>query len=103
MFFAAFFSNPAVAANSNGIKSLLANGLSTFFMKGKPNFSNGPKSLHKNLCDYRILCNWVSDNLILADELAKDLQRLKTCVLVNKNLCGSLLSSLESPATWLKF
>ena len=31
------------AANPNGIKTLLANGLSTFFIKGNPVFSNGPK------------------------------------------------------------
>ena len=40
-----------VAVNPNGIKQLLANGLSTFPIKGKPVFSNGPKILPKNVPD----------------------------------------------------
>ena len=35
----------APAVNLNGIKTLLANGLSTFFIKGNPVFSNDPKTL----------------------------------------------------------
>ena len=35
----------APALNPNGIKTLLANGLSTIFTKGNPVFSNGPKRL----------------------------------------------------------
>ena len=31
------------AANPNGIKTLLASGLFTLFINGKPVFSNGPK------------------------------------------------------------
>ena len=41
----------------NGIKTLLANSESTFFIKGNPVFSNGPKSLPKRLPDGPILCN----------------------------------------------
>ena len=42
--------------NPNGINTLLANGLSTFSIKDSyPVFSNGPKSLPKNLPDYPIL------------------------------------------------
>ena len=37
----------AAAVNSYGIKALLANGLSTFTIKGNPVFSNGPKILPK--------------------------------------------------------
>ena len=38
---------------------------------------------------------------MLAEELfAKALGSLKTCVLVNKNLCRKLFSSLESQATF---
>ena len=33
------------AVNPNGIKTLLANGLSTFPIKGNPVFSHGPKKL----------------------------------------------------------
>ena len=43
--------------NRNGIKTFLANGFSIFFIKSKPVFSNGPKSLPKNLLDCPILCN----------------------------------------------
>ena len=48
---------------------LLANGLSTFPIKGNPVFSNGPKSLHKNPPDCTILFYWVFNNFILAEEL----------------------------------
>ena len=38
---------------------------------------------------------------MLADEpFAKALQSLKTCVLVNNNLCRKVFSSLESPTTF---
>ena len=37
----------AAAVNPNGIKTLLANGLSTFPIKDNPIFSNGTKSLPK--------------------------------------------------------
>ena len=48
-----FFCIPASAAdaaavNPNGIKTLLANGLITFFINGKPVFNNGPRSLPRN-------------------------------------------------------
>ena len=38
----------AAAVNPNDIKTLLANSLSTFPIKGNPVFSNGSKSLPKN-------------------------------------------------------
>ena len=88
----------AAAANPNVIKTLLANGLSIFPVTGNQFFSNRPKGLSGNSPDYSILCNWVFDNLILADEFfAKALGSLETCVLVNSNLCGKLFPSLESP------
>ena len=60
-------------------------------------FSNGPKSLPKNPPDCPILCYWVFDNFILAEELfAKALESLETCVLVTNNLCGKISSSLKS-------
>ena len=58
----------AAAVNPTGIKTLLANGLNTFSIKGNPAFSNGPKSLPKNPSDYPMLCNWVFDNFVLAFE-----------------------------------
>ena len=57
------------AVNPNGIKMLLANGLSTFHIKGKLVFSNGLKSLPKNPPACPIFYNWVIDNSILANEL----------------------------------
>ena len=88
----------AAPVNPNGIKTILANGLSTFFIKGSPVFSSCHKGLPKNPPDCHILCNWVFDNFILAQELlAKDLRSFETCVLVNNNLCGKLFSSSESP------
>ena len=90
----------AVAVNPNG-ETLLTNGLNTFSTKGNPVFSNGCKSLPKNPHDSPILCNWVFDNFILAEELfAKDLWSLKTCALVNNYLCRKLFSPLESPTTF---
>ena len=77
---------------------LLANILITFLIKYNPVFSNGPKSLPKNPPDCPILCNWVFDNFILAEELfAKALQSLETCVLLNNNSWGKLFPSSESP------
>ena len=38
----------AVAVNSKGIKTILANGLITFFINGNPLFSNGPSNLLRN-------------------------------------------------------
>ena len=74
------------AINSNVIKTLLANGLITYFVNDNPVFSNVPRSLPRNPPDSIILDNWVFDNLILVDELfAKALGRFVTCLLVNNN------------------
>ena len=44
-----------------------------------------------------IFDNWVFDSLILTGELfVEALWRFATCVLVNNNLCGKLVSSLIS-------
>ena len=48
-----------------------------------------------------ILDNWVLGNFTLVDEVvAKASGRIKTCVLVNNNLCQKLVSSLELPITF---
>ena len=85
----------AAAVNPNGIKTLLVNGLSTNgFIKGKLVFINGLKSLPKNPPDCPILCKWVFDNFVLAEELfSKALWSLEICVLVNNNLWGKLVLS----------
>ena len=93
----------AAAANLNGIKTLLANGLSTFFIKGKPVFSNGRRSLPKSPPDCLILCNWVFDDFTSAEEpFETALRSFETCLLVNNNLCGKLFPSLEQPTTFNK-
>ena len=93
MWIASYVADTA-AINPNGIRTLLANGSSTFFNKGNPVFSNGPESLPRNPPDYPILCNWFFENFILADEpFAKALRSLKSCVLNNDNLCRKLFSS----------
>ena len=51
-----------VAVSAHSIKAVLDNGLSTFFIKGKPFLSNGPKSLPKNAPGCPISCYWVFDN-----------------------------------------
>ena len=38
----------AAAVNPNGIKTLLANGLITFFINGYSDFNNGPGGLPRN-------------------------------------------------------
>ena len=43
------------AVNPKGIKTLLANGLVTFFINGNPLFSNGPKGLPRIPADCIIL------------------------------------------------
>ena len=52
----------AAAVNYNGIKKLLANSLSIFFIKGKPVFSNDPNSLLKT---FRMVLFHVIEFLII--------------------------------------
>ena len=47
----------AATVNPNGIKMLLANGLSTLPIKSNPVVNNDPKSLSKSPPDCPILCN----------------------------------------------
>ena len=54
----------------------------------------------RNPPNYTVLDNWVFNNFILSDELfAKVLQSPETCLSLSNNLCGKLVSSLESPVT----
>ena len=89
------------AINPNGIKTLLANGVSIYLIKGKSVFSNSPTRLTRNPTDCPIFCNWVFDNFKLVEELfAKAWRRLEIYALVNSNLCGKLFSSLELTTTF---
>ena len=91
----------AATVSSKGIKTLLADDLSTLFIKSKPVFSNGPKILPRNPPDCPILCKWFFDNFMLGYKpFAKALRRFETCVFVNKKLCGKLFSSLELPTSY---
>ena len=86
----------AAAGYHNWIKKLLANGLSTFFIKVNEIFRNGPEGLPKNPRDCTILCNWVFDNFVLADEsFAKGLWNLKTCGLVKNNFIIRISSQIR--------
>ena len=53
--------------NPSGIKSLLPNVMSTFFINGKQTFFNGPTSLPKNPPDYINLDICVFNNFKLTD------------------------------------
>ena len=57
------------AVNHNGIKTLLGNGLITFFINSSPVFNNEPRSLPRNPPDCIILDKWIFNNLISIDEL----------------------------------
>ena len=57
----------AAPVDPDGLKTLLANGLSTFFIKIKPVFSNGPRSLPNNFSDFPVLDNCVVYKFILDD------------------------------------
>ena len=57
-----------VAINPNGMKTLLANCWSTFFINGKRFFSNQPRSLPKYPPDCSILNICVFNSLISADK-----------------------------------
>ena len=93
-FWIAAFIADSIAVNTNGIKTILADGWSTFF-NGKSVLSNSPKILPRSpLCYFRILsiCKF-----ILADEFfAKALQTFAACLL-NHPLYGKLVSPLELP------
>ena len=60
----------AVAVNPNGINTLLANGVITFFINGRPTFTNGARNL-SNLPSCIIILAVVSFNKI--PRFSKDL------------------------------
>ena len=62
----------ATTVNSNGIKTLLPNGLGKVFGKVNTVFSYGPKSLPKNLPDCPI---YATDSLIILLQLRNYLQK----------------------------
>ena len=71
----------AASVNPTRIKTLLAYGLSTFFIKGNPVFSNGPKSLLRILL---IVLFYAIEFLRILYQLMNYLQKLyeyfKLCV-----------------------
>ena len=58
----------AAVVYPNGIKTLLANGLTTFTINSNLVFSNSAKSLPKNHLVCFNLCSWTFDDFILANE-----------------------------------
>ena len=96
----------AVSVNFNGIKTLLTDALSTFFINGKPIvngkpiFTNSPKGLPGKAPDCIILDN----SFMLAEKLfAKALRRFATYLLVNNNLWGKSASGPWFFSTIKKF
>ena len=86
----------ASVADAAAVRPNIPNGLITDFSKGNPVFNNGAKNL-KNP-PFCILVNCAFDNLISVDVcLAKVLRIFATCLLVNNNLCGKLVSSSQLP------
>ena len=84
--------------NPRGTKVFLADGLSTFFINGKPTSSDGRKSLPRNYSDCIILDDGVFNNFMLADKLlAKVLRWFEACLSVSNNLWKKLVSSMELP------
>ena len=87
----------SAAVNPNGIKTLLANGVSTFLIIGKLTFTNGSRNTSRNT-GCTILDSWVFDNFILADKLfAKAWRNVSNDLCNSNNSCGKLVSLLESP------
>ena len=86
----------ASVADAAAVKPNIPNDLITDFHKGNPDFYNGAKNLKNPL--FCILVNCAFDNLISVDvSLAKALRIFATCLLLNNNLCGKLVSSSELP------
>ena len=84
----------AAAVNTNGIKTLLANCFSTFFIDYKPVFKNDPR----NPPDCIILNSWTFDRLILACKLfPKAVWGFETWLSDSNNLCGKLMASFVLP------
>ena len=69
-----------------------------FVGTGGRNILSGP---NRNPLNCKTLGNWVFENFVLDDEpFAKSLQIFQTYVLVDKNLRGKLVSSLEFLVTF---
>ena len=80
---------------------LLANDLITLVTKYKPVFGKSPITIPRNPLNYTILDSYVFKSFILADEpFVKALRVLATCALIKNNLCGTLVSSLDSLVTF---
>ena len=76
------------------LKTLLANGVATFFIEGKLAFRNSPINLPWNPIICSILDSWVFECFISTDELlAKALRRFQTYLSVSNDLCGKLVTN----------
>ena len=83
------------AVNPYGINPLLIKGVSTIFINGNSTFTNGPRSLPRNPSDSIVLDTWVFDNFMnLNVPFMRTLQRPATCLSVNNELCGKVVSSV---------
>lgn len=81
LFSVAAFVPDVYFVNSNGIRTMLANISSTFFIKGNLVSNDGLRSLPRNSPDCTILESSNFDNCILADGLfEKSLGSFQTCL-----------------------
>ena len=82
----------ASVADAAAVRSSIPNGLIKDFKNGNPDFNKGIKNF-KNP-PFCILVDCAFDKLIPADVwLVKALRIFPTCLLVNNNLCGKLVSA----------
>ena len=65
-FWIAIFSAAAATVNPSSVKTLLAIGSSTYFIKDKSVFSNGLKSLQIHPPAFTILESWVFENFCIS-------------------------------------
>ena len=92
-----FFFIPASAADATNVYqieiiTLVTNGLIKFFINDNPVFRL--RSLLRKPPDCITLDNWVFDSLRVGELLAKALRKFVTCLLVNNDLDGKLVSFL---------
>ena len=80
----------AGAVNPNSKGTILAWGLSTFLVNGKPIFNTGPRKLTKNPANWMILdiCGF-SNFTRIAELFIKPLKRFQTCLSVSNSLGGN--------------
>ena len=91
-YWAATSVSDAAADNPNGTKTLLANSLSIFAIKGKPFFTNSRRRYLEILL---VLPCQTNEFYISWWTICKTLQTLETCVLNNNSLCWKIILNIR--------